>query len=180
MKNEYFYLGHITKPFGIKGQLCCYFDTDEPEKYVNLDAVFLDLDGEKLPYLIEDIQYRGANTFVIKFQDVDEEEAKGLVKAEMYLPLSELPPLTGNKFYFHEVIGFHVIDEEKGDIGVCQDFIDISHNPIMQIDHDGKEILIPAIDEVFKNVDRENHQIHIAAPEGLIGIFLNISVKVVF
>ena len=134
--------------------------------------MFLDLDGEKLPYLIEDIQYRGANTFVIKFQDVDEEEAKGLVKAEMYLPLSELPPLTGNKFYFHEVIGFHVIDEEKGDIGVCQDFIDISHNPIMQIDHDGKEILIPAIDEVFKNVDRENRQINIAAPEGLIDVYL--------
>ena len=54
MKNEYYYLGHITKPFGIKGQLCCYFDTDEPEKYVNLDAVFIDLDGERLPYLIRE------------------------------------------------------------------------------------------------------------------------------
>lgn len=172
MKNEYFYLGHITKSFGIKGQLSCYFDTDEPEKYADLDAVFIDLDGEKLPYLIEDIQYRGANTFVIKFQDVDEEEAKSLIKAELYLPMSELPPLTGNRFYFHEVIGFKVIDEEKGDIGVCRDFIDISHHPIMQIDHEGTEILIPAIDEIFKNVDRENKQIHIAAPEGLIDVYL--------
>ena len=172
MKNEYFYLGHITKSFGIKGQLSCYFDTDEPEKYADLDAVFIDLDGEKLPYLIEDIQYRGANTFVIKFQDVDEEEAKSLIKAELYLPMSELPPLTGNRFYFHEVIGFKVIDEEKGDIGVCRDFIDISHHPIMQIDHEGTEILIPAIDEIFKNVDRENKQIHIAAPEGLIDVYM--------
>ncbi|MBO2526553.1 MAG: 16S rRNA processing protein RimM [Bacteroidetes bacterium] len=172
MKNEYFYLGHITKSFGIKGQLSCYFDTDEPEKYADLDAVFIDLDGEKLPYLIENIQYRGANTFVIKFQDVDEEEAKSLIKAELYLPMSELPPLTGNRFYFHEVIGFKVIDEEKGDIGVCRDFIDISHHPIMQIDHEGTEILIPAIDEIFKNVDRENKQIHIAAPEGLIDVYL--------
>ena len=172
MKNEYFYLGHITKSFGIKGQMSCYFDTDEPEKYADLDAVFIDLDGEKLPYLIEDIQYRGANTFVIKFQDVDEEEAKSLIKAELYLPMSELPPLTGNRFYFHEVIGFKVIDEEKGDIGVCRDFIDISHHPIMQIDHEGTEILIPAIDEIFKNVDRENKQIHIAAPEGLIDVYL--------
>lgn len=172
MKNEYFYLGHITKSFGIKGQLSCYFDTDEPEKYADLDAVFIDLDGEKLPYLIENIQYRGANTFVIKFQDVDEEESKNLIKAELYLPMSELPPLTGNRFYFHEVIGFRVIDEEKGDIGVCRDFIDISHHPIMQIDHEGTEILIPAIDEIFKNVDRENKQIHIAAPEGLIDVYL--------
>ena len=172
MKNEYFYLGHITKSFGIKGQLSCYFDTDEPEKYADLDAVFIDLDGEKLPYLIENIQYRGANTFVIKFQDMDEEESKSLIKAELYLPMSELPPLTGNRFYFHEVIGFKVIDEEKGDIGVCRDFIDISHHPIMQIDHEGTEILIPAIDEIFKNVDRENKQIHIAAPEGLIDVYL--------
>ena len=173
MKNEYYYLGHITKPFGIKGQLCCYFDTDEPEKYANLDAVFIDLDDEKLPYLIEDIQYRGANTFVIKFADVDEEEAKSLVKAELYLPLSELPPLTGNKFYFHEVIGFKVIDEEKGEVGTCQDFIDISHHPIMQIDHDGVEVLIPAIDEIFKKVDRENKTIYIQAPEGLIDVYLS-------
>ena len=172
MKNESYYLGHITKSFGIKGQLSCYFDTDEPEKYANLDAVFIDLDGEKLPYLIEDIQYRGANTFVVKFLDVNEEEAKGLIKAELYLPLSELPPLTGNKFYFHEVLGFQVIDEGKGNIGICQDFIDISHHPIMQIDHDGTEILIPAIDEIFINVDRENKQIYIAAPEGLIDVYL--------
>ena len=173
MKNEYYYLGHITKPFGIKGQLCCYFDTDEPEKYANLDAVFIDLDDEKLPYLIEDIQYRGANTFVIQFADVDEEEAKGLVKAELYLPLSDLPPLTGNKFYFHEVIGFKVIDEEKGEVGTCQDFIDISHHPIMQIDHDGVEVLIPAIDEIFRKVDRENRTIYIQAPEGLIDVYLS-------
>ncbi len=172
MKEDFYYLGHVTKPFGIKGQLCCYFDTDEPEKYVSLDAVFIELDGEKLPYMIEDIQYRGANTFVIKFQDVDENEAKELIKAELYLPMSALPKLTGNRFYFHEVIGFRVIDGKKGDIGVCQDFIDISHHPIMQIDHEGTEILIPAIDEIFKKVDRENKVIYIEAPEGLIDVYL--------
>lgn len=172
MKEDFYYLGHVTKPFGIKGQLCCYFDTDEPEKYASLDAVFIELDGEKLPYMIEDIQYRGANTFVIKFQDVDENEAKELIKAELYLPMSALPKLTGNRFYFHEVIGFRVIDGEKGDIGLCQDFIDISHHPIMQIDHEGTEILIPAIDEIFKKVDRENKAIYIKAPEGLIDVYL--------
>lgn len=172
MQNQYYYLGHITKPFGIKGQLCCFFDTDEPQRYANLDAVFIDLDDEKLPYFIESIQYKGANTFIVKFQDVDETEAKDLVKAELYLPLSQLPKLTGNKFYFHEVIGFQVIDKAKGAIGICSDFIDISNNPIMQIDHDGTEILIPAINEVFDKIDRENHTIFINAPDGLIDVYL--------
>lgn len=173
MDNDFFYLGQITKPFGIKGQLCCFFDTDEPGKYARLETVFIDLDGERLPYFIEDIQYRGGNNFVVKFQDVDEQEAKELVKAELYLPLSELPPLTGNRFYYHEVIGFQVIDKEKGNIGICQDFIDISHNPIMQIEHEGTEILIPAIDEVFERIERENRIIHICAPEGLIDVYLS-------
>lgn len=171
MDNNFFYLGHITKPFGIKGQVCCYFDTDEPEKYLTLDSVFIDLDDEKLPYLIENIQYKGSNTFIVKFQDVDEVEAKELIKAELYLPSSLLPKLTGNKFYYHEVIGFQVIDKEKGNIGICKDFIDISKNPIMQIDSDGTEILIPAIDEFFTQIDRENKTIHITAPEGLIDVY---------
>lgn len=170
---DFFYLGLITKPFGYKGQAYVYLDTDEPEKYSNLDAVFLNIDGEMLPYMIEDIQLRGANQAVIKFEDVDGEEIKSLMKTEIYLPLSVLPPLTGNKFYFHEVVGFSVIDSEKGNIGKIVDFIDVLQQPIMQVDFNGIEILIPAIDKFFKTVDREKREIHIDAPEGLIDVYLH-------
>jgi 16S rRNA processing protein RimM len=170
---DFFYLGLITKPFGYKGQAYVFLDTDEPEKYSNLDAVFLNIDGEMLPYMIEDIQLRGANQAVIKFEDVDGEEIKSLMKTEVYLPLSVLPPLTGNKFYFHEVVGFSVIDSEKGNIGKIVDFIDVLQQPIMQIDFNGIEILIPAIDNFFKTIDRDNKEIHIDAPEGLIDVYLH-------
>jgi 16S rRNA processing protein RimM len=103
---------------------------------------------------------------------VNSVNAKNLVKAELYLPLSFLPPLTGNKFYFYEVIGFEVIDKEKGNIGKCVGFMEVSHQPIMQIDFYGTEILIPAVDEIFETVDRENRTITINAPEGLIDIYL--------
>ena len=114
---DFFYLGLITKPFGYKGQAFVYLDTDQPERYSQLDSVFLNIDDEMLPYMIEEIQLRGSNQAVVKFVDVDGEEIKSLMKVEMYLPMSALPPLTGNKFYFHEVIGFSVIDEIKGNIG---------------------------------------------------------------
>jgi len=170
--NDYFYLGVITKTFGYKGQVVAYLDTDEPEKYKTLDAVFVKEDDEMLPYMIEDFIYKGANQAILKFADIAGEEAKSLIKAELYLPLSFLPPLTGNKFYFHEVIGFDVIDKEKGNIGKCVDFMDVSRQPIMQIDCNGIEILIPAVDEIFETVDRERKVIMISAPEGLIDIYL--------
>ncbi|MCL2167540.1 MAG: ribosome maturation factor RimM [Lentimicrobiaceae bacterium] len=170
--DDFFYLGVITKTFGYKGQVVIYLDTDEPEKYKTLDAVFLKDTDEMLPYMIEEFIYKGANQAIVKFADTDGEDAKNLLKAELYLPMSDLPPLTGNKFYFHEVIGFDVIDKEKGNIGKCLDFMEISHQPIMQIDYNGTEILIPAVDDIFETVDRDNKTITISAPEGLIEIYL--------
>ncbi|MCL2246125.1 MAG: ribosome maturation factor RimM [Lentimicrobiaceae bacterium] len=169
---DFFYLGVVTKTFGYKGQVVIYLDTDEPEKYKTLDAVFVQEEDEMLPYMIEEFIYKGANQAILKFADVDGETAKSFVKAELYLPLSFLPPLTGNKFYFHEVIGFDVIDKAKGNIGKCVDFMEISKQPIMQIDYNGKEILIPAVDEIFDTVDRVNKTITINAPEGLVDLYL--------
>ncbi len=172
MNKDYFYLGKITKPFGYKGELFIYLDTDEPKKYENLDAVFIQLDDELLPFIIEQFGFRDEQTAVVKFKDVDFEKSKELIGAELYLPLSMLPPLTDNKFYYHEVIGFQVIDQVKGEIGFCTDFIDISKQPIMQIDYHGQEILIPAIDEFFDRIDRENKIIYITAPDGLIDVYI--------
>ena len=172
MIKDFFYLGQITKPFGFKGQLFVYLDTDEPEKYRDLKSVFINFNDEMIPYMIEEFQYRGNNLAVIKFMDIPVEESKNLIKSELYLPVSMLPPLTGNKFYFHEVTGYTVIDKEKGNIGFCQSFMDVSRQPIMQVDFNGKEILIPAVDEFFKEIDRKNKTIYIEAPEGLIDIYL--------
>ncbi|MCQ2285512.1 MAG: ribosome maturation factor RimM [Bacteroidales bacterium] len=172
MKN-YFSLGTITKNFGFKGEVFAYLDTDEPAKYANLESVFIELDGELIPYMIENLRFKDTNTVIIKFRDVDLEHSKELIKAELYLPLSMLPPLTGNHFYYHEVIGFKVIDKEKGDIGTCKDFIDTGKQPIMQVDANGQEILIPVVDDFFETVDRENKILNIAAPEGLIDIYLS-------
>ena len=170
--SDYYYLGMITKPFGYKGQVIVYLDTDEPERYADLRAVFIDEDGEYIPYMIEEINLQDKHTAIVKFADIDGDAAKSLVKSELFLPLSDLPPLTGNRFYYHEVTGFAVVDEVKGNIGICKDFIDIGSQPVMQVDHDGTEILIPAVDDIFKEVDREERTLHIAAPEGLIDIYL--------
>ena len=170
---NFYYLGTLTKPFGLKGALCAYFDVDDCERYLDLDAVFIETDGEMLPYMIEDLQFRGNNQFVIKLQDVDIDNVREFVQTELYLPLSRLPKLTGNRFYFHEVIGFQVVDEQLGEIGTCKGFMELTNNPLMQVDHDGTDILIPASSEFVTNVDRENKTLHVTTPEGLVELYLS-------
>lgn len=170
---NFYYLGTLTKPFGLKGALCAYFDVDDCERYLDLDAVFIETDGEMLPYMIEDLQFRGNNQFVVKLQDVDMDNVREFVQTDLYLPLSRLPKLTGNRFYFHEVIGFKVVDDRLGEIGTCKDFMELANNPLMQVNHDGSEILIPASGEFVTNVDRDNKILHVSTPEGLVELYLS-------
>ena len=170
-KEECYQLGKITKPFGFKGQVVMFLDVDCPDDYAELDSAFIEIKGNLVPYFFK-IENINGNKAVATFEELKPEEAQALVGHEMYLPLDMLPKLTGNQFYFHEVVGFRVIDEEHGDIGVIQSIIEYPAQPLFQIDKDGTEILIPVIDPIIKNVNRTLKTITINAPTGLIDLYL--------
>ncbi len=170
-KEECYQLGKITKPFGFKGQVVMFLDVDCPDDYAELDSAFIDIKGNLVPYFFK-IENINGNKAIATFEELKPEEAQALVGHEMYLPLDMLPKLTGNQFYFHEVVGFRVIDEEHGDIGVIQSIIEYPAQPLFQIDKDGTEILIPVIDPIIKSVNRMLKTITIDAPAGLIDLYL--------
>ena len=167
-----FYLGNITKPFGYKGEVDIFLDVDEPKNYAKLDAVFVELKGQLIPYFIQSIRLKNSHA-VVQFQDVHTDNVHLLIGAKLYLPLAALPKLDGNKFYFHEVIGFSMNDVNHGEIGILESIMDNGPQPIFQIKHpSGKEILIPILDEFITEVNRENRSITTQAPEGLIDFYL--------
>jgi len=172
-KDDFYYLGKISKPFGSKGQVVAFLDVDEPLHYRKLESVYLDLDGEWVPFLIKAIEIQGGRKALLHFEDVDTvQDAAVYTGREMYLPLDNLPPLKGKKFYYHEVKGFSVIDATHGNIGILLKVMDLPKQALLQIEYGEKEILIPLIDEVIVKVDRKKKELHIHAPEGLIDIYL--------
>lgn len=170
--DECFHLGRITKPFGVHGQVIFFLDVDDPEQYAQLDTVLVEVKGNLVPYFFH-IDNLNGNKATVTFEELKSDEALSLVGHDLYLPLSVLPPLTGNQFYFHEVIGFRIIDQKKGDIGILTSVVEYPAQPLFQIDCNGKEILIPVIDPVIQSVDREKKEIHIKAPEGLVELYLS-------
>jgi 16S rRNA processing protein RimM len=173
-KENCFYLGQITRIIGFKGEVAVYIDSDEPEKYAGLDAVFVDLHGNFVPFFVENLNNRNkSNQFNIKFQDVENaEDASRLVGCELYLPLDALPPLEGDAFYYHEIEGYEVHDEQKGFIGTIIQVVDYPGNPLFEINFNDKTILVPVRDEFISSLDRPNRRINISAPEGLIDLYL--------
>ena len=170
-KDDCYYLGRINKPFGYKGEVHIYLDVDTPEEYAELDGVYVEINKRLVLYEIESIRLQG-NKAVVKFVDVEGEDVDRLLGRDLYLPLEMLPPLEGNKFYFHEVIGFEVEDEEKGRIGVIEGVYENTRTPLLSIMFNGKEILMPVIDEVILDVNREAKLTKIKAPQGLIDLYI--------
>ncbi len=170
---NYFYLGHITKTHGYDGKVVAFIDADDPTAYENMEMMFLNIRGTLVPYFIEGRSLKN-NKLIIKLQDITtEEQAAELVKKEIYLPLSALPQLSGNKFYYHEVKGYLVTDEAFGPVGKVEDILDYPAQAVMQVFHEGKEVLIPVNDAVILKLDRKNKTIQIKAPEGLLDLYLN-------
>jgi 16S rRNA processing protein RimM len=167
-----FYLGKVTKPWGVKGQMVLFLDVDDPEEYLDLDSAFVEVKGQLVPHFFH-IDSLNGNKTVVTFEELSPAEAQSLAGRDLYLPLSVLPKLEGNKFYFHEVTGFKVVDSEKGDIGVLEQVIDYPAQPLFQVMKNGVEILIPVIDEVIDKVDREQKTLFITAPKGLIDLYLD-------
>ena len=172
-KEDCFYLGKIVKKHSFKGEVVIKLDTDEPELYRNMESVFVDLGGNLIPFFIEKSSLSKGTMLRVKFEDLNtEEEADSIMKSGIYLPIDLLPKLEGDKFYFHEVIGFKIVDVNFGEVGTLVNINDSAAQPLFEIERGNQEIFIPMIDDFIKKVDRENNQIQVETPERLIDLYL--------
>ena len=172
-KEDCFYLGKVAKKFSFKGEVLIYLDTDEPELYENMESVFVEFNKNLVPFFIDNSNLHKNDFLRVKFEDVDnEEDADSILNCEVYLPLSMLPKLSGNKFYFHEVIGFEIEDKRLGVFGKIVSINDSSAQPLFEVINGNVEILIPMIDQFLVKIDRTNKKVIMDLPEGLVEMYL--------
>jgi len=172
-KEECFYLGKVVKKYSFKGEVIIKLDTDEPELYQDLEYVYLEIGKSLIPYFIKKSILQKFNQLRVDFEDVTSEtDADNILKTDVYLPLEFLPELTGNQFYFHEVIGFTLEDENFGAVGKIKAINDKTAQALFIVEKDDKEILIPMVDDFIKKIDRKNKKVIVNTPKGLIEMYL--------
>ncbi len=168
-KSDCFYLGRITKKFSFRGEVILKLDTDEPDIYENLDAVFIEMGKDLLPFFIEKSSFQRGNELRVRFEDIrTEEDAEAILKKEVYLPMELLPKLEGKQFYFHEVIGFTLTDVKQGVIGTIESINDSTAQALFIVEGKDGQVLIPMVDDFIRKIDRKNKEVLVETPEGLI------------
>jgi 16S rRNA processing protein RimM len=170
-KEDCFLVGWIVRKHGFRGDVIIKLDTDKPEDYENMESIFL-LQGEDLvPFLIQKSSFTSNGFMKVHFEDVDDEyEADRIMKSELYLPLEFLPELEDHQYYYHEIVGFDVIDAKQGNVGKVKEVDDSSAQTLLIVTDGERDIFIP-LDHMVKNVDKKEKIVNIETPEGLLDLY---------
>lgn len=172
-KDNCFQLGYIAKVHGLHGEVTVVLDVDYPEAYEGIEHVFIDQKSRLVPFFLEYFDLQPNNKVLAKFEDYNTmDDAEKLVGSELYLPLTVLEELGEDQYYFHELIGFEVVDASLGSIGEIKIIYDLQTQDLMGVDHKGKEVLIPIQDGIIQKVDKTAKKVYCQLPEGLLEIYL--------
>lgn len=169
---EYLNVGKIVNTQGLKGEVRVISQTDFPElRYKKGTTLTLFQDKKQPIELVIKSHRKHKNFDIVSFEghltinDV-EKYRDGILKVAKD-QLTELPE---DEFYYHEIIGLTVIDEEtKEEIGKIKEILSPGANDVWVVQRKKKkDVLLPYIDSVVKLVDKENGIVEVEIPEGLI------------
>jgi 16S rRNA processing protein RimM len=170
-----FQLGYLTGTRGLSGELLGSLDTDQPEYYKDLESVFVLPKGGRtlIPFFIQSIKINGEKA-IIKFDELStRDDAREFVGSSIYLPLELLPPLEGNSFYYHELVGWSVRDQKLETLGTISAVNDQSPQVLLIMDYQDREVLIPLNEDIVLGIDRDQQQVQVALPDGLLDVYLD-------
>lgn len=167
---SYFNVGKIVSTHGIKGEVKVYPLTDDPSRFEELKSVIVEKNGNQSIMNINSIKYV-KNSVVLKFNEInDMESAIALKDAMLIINRKDAIKLPKDKFFICDILGCDVFDGKRGYLGKIDDILPTGSNDVYIVKGSPKykEVLIPALKSVVKNVDLENKRIDVELLEGLL------------
>ena len=158
-------VGTIINTHALKGECKLYLVTDDPEHRFSKGRVLYFQDGKSITVK----KYREQKGFgYCYFEGVDSIEQAELLKGkDLFIKKEDLPELDDDSFYYHELMGCTVFNENEEELGVVTDILETGANIVLRVSKDEKSFLLPFVDAFVNDVDVEKKIMRITEMEGL-------------
>jgi len=165
---EWAIIGKVVALFGVRGELKVRLLTDIPNRFAELDAVHLG--PNHIRYLIQRVRPHKGEMVVLKLEGIDAANAaEALRNLDLQIPLGELAKLPPDSYYQHDILGLHVFTLTERNLGEIVDIIVTGSNDVYVVKtQEGRQVLIPAIKDVIKQIDLMRHTMYIDPLPGLL------------
>jgi len=169
LSDEFITIGKVVSTQSNKGEVKVLPLTDSTDRFKNLDTVFLRNINNLTTLNIEKIRIK-ENAVILKLKDIENiEEAKTIVGSFLEVERKNAVKLPKDTYFIFEIIGLEVYTENNIFLGKVENVISTGSNDVYIVkDKNKKELFIPAIREVVKNINLEKKRITIKMVDGLI------------
>ncbi|MFB4211100.1 ribosome maturation factor RimM [Shouchella sp. JSM 1781072] len=168
---QWFNVGRLVNTHGVRGEVRVLANTDFGEERFAIGSQ-LKVAGrpEEKGTMLQVASHRKHKTFdLLTFEGYTNiNEVEGFKGNYLYVSEKLLSELEEHEFYYHEIIGCRVTDEEGNDLGTITDIIETGANDVWVVQRSGKkDLLLPYIEQVIKEVDLEASVVKVHVMEGL-------------
>ena len=165
---KYFEVGQIVNTFGVVGWVKVMPFTDEKERFETLKKVYICKKDNLEEAEIEQVKYH-KNMVLLKFKGIDSmndaEKVKGLY---LKIDRKNAKKLPEDTYFIADLIGLDVYSDENVHLGKLEDIFSTGANDVYVVkDELGKQILLPSIPDVIKEIDLEKEVIIVHLLKGL-------------
>ena len=166
---EFLEIGQIVNTFGIKGFVKVNPFTDNINRFDDLKKVYIKNKSQKYELEIEEVKYH-KNMVLIKFKGIDKvEDAESLRNSYILVNRKDEKDLDEGTYYIVDLLGLDVYTDEGELLGKLEDIYNTGSNDIYVVKNElGKQILLPAIKDVIKEINIENRKIIVHIINGLL------------
>jgi len=167
-------IGKIRRPHGVNGEALVEVYTDFPERLVPKTQLVIGATHQLLT-----IRKRRAHKdgLLLAFENITTPEQMGLLRNQLlYIPVAERPPLPEGEYYYHQILGLRVVDEDGQELGILAEILETGANDVYVVrrgdpqrtEAGGTELLLPAIPEVVLDVDLQRKTMRVHLLPGLV------------
>ncbi len=166
---EYLEIGKVANTHGVKGEIKVMPLTDDVQRFERLKWVYLEKGDRLLKYTIQGVKY-SKGMVILKLAEINDmaaaEEIKGLF---LKVDRDNAVKLEEGSFFICDILDSRVFDEQGKLLGNLKEVLRTGSNDVYVVkDENNREILIPALKSVVREVSLENKRLTVSLPEGLV------------
>ena len=164
-------VGGITTTHGVRGEVKVYPTTDDAERFLELEEIWLDTGKERLPLKIQNVKFF-KNMVILKFEGYDDINAvQAWRQKDLLVTREQAVELQEDEYFIGDLIGLHVEDEEGNALGVLRDVLETGANDVYLVSRPGeKDLMLPAIKDCIREVDLEAGIMRVRVLPGLLDL----------
>lgn len=166
--NNLLEIGQIVNSYGIKGFLKVVPYTDDINRYSKLKEIFIEKNKKLIKMQIEEVKYH-KNLVLLKLKGIDDiNDTLEFKNCYIKIDRSDAINLPEDSYFIVDLIGLEVFTEAGKSLGNLVDVFPTGSNDVYVVKNElGKQILLPAIGDVIKEVDIESKKMIVHLLEGM-------------